>query len=60
MRRMLRRHLLTSLFALSVVAVSCGLLKKRSILGAMRGGWISVLATDDATAQAVLEEARKG
>jgi hypothetical protein len=24
MRRMLRRHLLTSLFALSVVAVSCG------------------------------------
>ena len=43
-----------------VVAVSCGLLKKRSILGAMRGGWINVLATDDATAQAVLEEARKG
>jgi DNA-binding transcriptional regulator LsrR (DeoR family) len=43
-----------------VVAVSCGLLKTKSILGAMRGGWISVLATDDATALAVLEEARKG
>ncbi|MBX3080074.1 MAG: sugar-binding transcriptional regulator [Anaerolineae bacterium] len=43
-----------------VLAVSCGLLKTRSILGAMRGGWVNVLATDDATAHAVLEESRKG
>jgi deoxyribonucleoside regulator len=42
-----------------VIAVSCGLLKKRSILGALRGGYINALATDDATAQAVLDEARK-
>jgi DNA-binding transcriptional regulator LsrR (DeoR family) len=41
------------------IAVSCGLLKKRSILGALRGGYIHALATDDATAQAVLQEARR-
>jgi DNA-binding transcriptional regulator LsrR (DeoR family) len=41
-----------------VIAVSCGLLKKRSILGALRGGYVHALATDDATAQAVLDEAR--
>ncbi len=42
-----------------VMAVACGLAKKRSILGALRGGYIKVLATDDATAQAILEEAKK-
>jgi DNA-binding transcriptional regulator LsrR (DeoR family) len=40
-----------------VVAVACGLLKKRSILGALRGGYIKALATDDLTATAVLEAA---
>ncbi|MBX3062853.1 MAG: sugar-binding transcriptional regulator [Anaerolineae bacterium] len=42
-----------------VLAVSCGLLKKRSILGTLRGGYIHALATDDATAAAVLEESRQ-
>lgn len=40
-----------------VVAVACGLAKRRSILGALRGGYIKTLATDDVTAVAVLEEA---
>lgn len=40
-----------------VIAVACGLLKKRSILGALRGGFLSALATDDITASAVLDEA---
>ncbi len=39
-----------------VVAVACGQPKKRSILGALRGGYIKALATDSITAQAVLEE----
>jgi DNA-binding transcriptional regulator LsrR (DeoR family) len=42
-----------------VVAVACGLAKRRSILGALRGGFVKVLATDDITAAAVLEEAEK-
>lgn len=42
-----------------VVAVACGLLKTRAILGALRGGYVSALATDSQTAQAVLEEAGK-
>ena len=42
-----------------VVAVACGLLKTRAILGALRGGYINALATDSQTAQAVLEEADK-
>lgn len=40
-----------------VVAVACGLNKKRSILGALRGGYVKALATDTLTALAVLEEA---
>ncbi|PJF25273.1 MAG: SorC family transcriptional regulator, partial [Phototrophicales bacterium] len=40
-----------------VLAVACGLPKRRSILGALRGGYIKALATDDMTAAAVLEEA---
>ncbi len=40
-----------------VLAVACGLAKKQSILGALRGGYIKALATDDITAAAVLEEA---
>ncbi|NDJ59694.1 MAG: sugar-binding transcriptional regulator [Chloroflexi bacterium] len=41
----------------TVVAVACGLPKTRSILGALRGGYLSALATDDSTARAVLAEA---
>jgi DNA-binding transcriptional regulator LsrR (DeoR family) len=40
-----------------VVAVACGLAKRRSILGALRGGYVKALATDDITALALLEEA---
>jgi deoxyribonucleoside regulator len=40
-----------------VVAVACGLPKCRSILGALRGGYIKALATDNITAAAVLKEA---
>lgn len=40
-----------------VVAVACGMAKRRSILGALRGGYLQALATDDITAAAVLEEA---
>ncbi|MDZ4763949.1 MAG: sugar-binding transcriptional regulator [Chloroflexota bacterium] len=39
-----------------VVAVACGLAKRRSILGALRAGYVKALATDDITALAVLEE----
>lgn len=42
-----------------VIAVACGLAKTRSILGAMRGGFITALATDDVTATAIMEEAKK-
>jgi DNA-binding transcriptional regulator LsrR (DeoR family) len=42
-----------------VVAVACGYLKRRSILGAIRGGYVKALATDSLTAQAVLDEANK-
>ena len=38
------------------IAVACGLHKKRSIIGALRGGFINVIATDDITARSVLEE----
>lgn len=38
-----------------VLALACGLAKARSILAALRGGYISALATDDQTARAVLE-----
>lgn len=40
-----------------VIAVACGLPKARSILGALRGGYLRVLATDDVTARAVLAAA---
>jgi DNA-binding transcriptional regulator LsrR (DeoR family) len=40
----------------SVIAVACGLPKARSILGALRGGYIKALATDSVTARAVLDE----
>jgi DNA-binding transcriptional regulator LsrR (DeoR family) len=40
-----------------VVAVACGLAKRCSILGALRGGYLTALATDDMTAEAVLEAA---
>lgn len=43
-----------------VVAVACGLPKRRGILGALRGGYIKALATDALTAEAVLEEADRG
>ncbi len=42
-----------------VAAVACGLPKHRSILGAMRGGYIKALATDAMTAEAVLEAASR-
>lgn len=42
-----------------VIAVACGLPKRRSILGALRGGFIKALATDDITAHAVLDEAER-
>lgn len=42
-----------------VVAVACGLPKTLSILGALRGGHINAIATDDITAAAVLEKARE-
>jgi deoxyribonucleoside regulator len=42
-----------------VVALACGHAKARAILGALRGGYINVLATDDATAQAVLAAAEE-
>src|SRR6185369_2481552 len=40
-----------------VIAVACGLQKRLGILGALRGGLIKAIATDDVTAAAVLEEA---
>lgn len=43
-----------------VVAVACGLFKRRSILGALRGGYVKALATDAETAEAVLQEDRLG
>ncbi len=42
-----------------VIAVARGLPKAKSILGALRGRYLTVLATDDETAQAVLELAEK-
>ncbi len=39
-----------------VLTVACGLPKRKSILGALRGGYIKALATDEVTARAVLEE----
>jgi DNA-binding transcriptional regulator LsrR (DeoR family) len=38
-----------------VIAVACGLAKRRSILGALRAGYVKALATDDITAAAILE-----
>ncbi len=43
----------------NVIAVACGLTKTRAILGALNGGYCTVLATDSVTAQAVLDEARR-
>ena len=40
-----------------VIAVARGLPKARSILAALRGGYLTVLATDDITARAVMEAA---
>lgn len=40
-----------------VIAVACGLAKRYSILGALRGGYIKALATEDVTAMAVLDAA---
>jgi deoxyribonucleoside regulator len=40
-----------------VIAIARGLPKVLSILGALRGGFMTVLATDDITARAVLEAA---
>jgi deoxyribonucleoside regulator len=40
-----------------VVAVACGYPKRKSILGALRGGYINALATDDITAEAILQVA---
>jgi DNA-binding transcriptional regulator LsrR (DeoR family) len=40
-----------------VIAVACGLPKRYSILGVLRGGYLKALATDEVTAQAVLEAA---
>ncbi|MFN3983198.1 MAG: sugar-binding transcriptional regulator, partial [Caldilinea sp.] len=42
-----------------VIAVARGLPKAMSILGALHGRYLTVLATDDETAQAVLELAEK-
>ncbi len=42
-----------------VIAVACGLQKRQSVLGALRGRYVNVLATDDVTADAVLKEAEK-
>ncbi len=42
-----------------VIAVACGLQKRQSILGALRGQYVKVLAIDDVTAEAVLKEADK-
>jgi DNA-binding transcriptional regulator LsrR (DeoR family) len=42
-----------------VIAVACGLPKALSILAALRGGYMTVLATDDVTARAVLAAAEQ-
>jgi DNA-binding transcriptional regulator LsrR (DeoR family) len=39
----------------NVIAVACGQAKTRAILGVLRGGYVSALATDSATAEAVLQ-----
>lgn len=41
-----------------VVGVACGRQKAAAILGAVRGGYVKSLVTDDATALAVLALAR--
>jgi len=41
------------------IAVACGLHKTLSIIGALRGGYVNVLATDDVTARAVLSKVGK-
>lgn len=38
------------------VAVACGLHKKRAIIGALRGDYLDVIATDDITARAIIED----
>ena len=40
-----------------VFAVACGIIKAQAIFGALRGGYINVLATDDITARGVLAQA---
>lgn len=42
-----------------VIAVACGLAKARAIFAALEAGYINVMATDDATARAVLEQAEQ-
>jgi DNA-binding transcriptional regulator LsrR (DeoR family) len=42
-----------------VIAVACGLPKRRAILGVLRGGYVKALATDSLTAAAVLDEDRE-
>ncbi len=41
-----------------VIAIARGLPKVQSILGALRGGYLTVLATDSVTAQAILDQDR--
>jgi DNA-binding transcriptional regulator LsrR (DeoR family) len=43
-----------------VVGVACGQQKAAAILGAVRGGYLKALVTDDITATAVLALARSG
>ncbi len=38
------------------VGVACGLHKKRAIIGALRGGFVKLIVTDDVTARAILED----
>lgn len=40
------------------IAIACGLDKRLSIIGALRGGYVDVLATDDITAQAIVDYVR--
>ena len=39
----------------TVLAVACGTVKAQAILGALRGRYLTVLATDDLAARAVLQ-----
>jgi len=37
------------------ITIACGLPKVKSIIGALRGGYVNIIATDDITARAILE-----